>query len=194
MIAVQLAKMATDDAPAWVSSIAAIASAVFAIVLGIAGVLNARWVAKKTGENSDAALARTLEADRQARVTERRLELYADILTYVAQRRQFRDVHLALVKFDGVQHLDAYEANDVFGLAGRAEALAAEPVLQAFIESNTADQDVINQKILSELPAFKASPVPGIYDKIQAMREVANASDGELKDAIRAALRKQSAD
>jgi hypothetical protein len=158
----------------------------YVVPAGIA-VLAAFLAASRAGANSDKALDRTIRADRESRILERRIDLYADILTHVGERRQWRDGALTRVRFDGVDYLDHYEPNDVFGLEGRARALADDRVLSAFEESNQAGWAIHHHYI-----AGKVIPNPDgaveHHEKQEALRADANEKDETLRLAIRAAL------
>jgi hypothetical protein len=190
-MSLSLARAAADISPASASAVAAYISAAFAIALGVGGIINARWVAKRTGENSDKALARTLEADREGRVVEHRLRLYAEMLTFLAQRRQSRKSKLAEIKINGVQHLEQYEPTDVFRLGGNAEAHASDKVLAAFVIANDADQEVIQTQNINANLAAAGEPAPKTWADIQNLGAICNEADEAVKAAIRGELKRQ---
>jgi hypothetical protein len=153
------------------------------IIVGVLGFWNARFVAGKAG----ASVQSTIDADRRARVLERRLTLYGDILTFAARRRQNRDKVLSHIVINGVEILDAYDPLDVFALEGQSRAIADLAVLEAFSNSNDASQNVMNRWM-----AGKVAPMPGNavrdLEELERLREIANSTDELLKEAIRRAL------
>jgi len=163
-----------------------------AIVVAALGIFGTLWGIRRTGSNSDKALARTIEAEREGRILERRLELYADLLTYVAQRRQNRDVTMTLIKVNGMKALDQFAPEDIFRLVGHAQALAESSVLSAFVASNEAADATI--KSWNILQISQGDPEWAVRtEKVFAHKEAANVGDAALESAIRAALHQEVA-
>ncbi|CAN5391000.1 hypothetical protein BH11ACT5_BH11ACT5_19920 [soil metagenome] len=155
------------------------------ILLAVFGYWNASRAANRAGTNSDAALARTIEADREARVLERRLSLYADIMTFVTQRRQNRDSVLQQVRLDGVEALSQYDPNDWFSLNGRAEAFADDPVLLEFHLANDAEIAIVNAHTAMLVVPATGQEAQRQRVRIEALRTAADAADAALTEAIR---------
>jgi hypothetical protein len=164
------------------------------LVVALFGFWNTSRATKRAGENSDASLKRTITADRQARLLEKQMLLYADILTFIAQRSQHRSAVLSMGKIEGVDIPQQYESTDRFALSGRAEAIARQSVLNAWNACNKADEDTVRKQILqAKIPKVGDAGMKE-YAEIDAARVEAERQDGLLRDAIRIALHNRTDD
>lgn len=157
------------------------------LVVALLGIANARWAANKAGQNSDKALVQTIKADREARILERRFELYGDILTFVAKRRQNRNVATSAVTVEGIKQMDPYVPEDVFGIMGRTQALADKSVLDAFVEADEASMSVVRSYNWTQIAKDDPNIVKN-YERLIAHKQAADVADTNLERVIRAAL------
>lgn len=157
------------------------------LVVGILGFVNARWAANRAAQNSEKALARTIEADRAARLLERRIDLYADLLTFVAERRENRAVHMTFVKINGIEQSDPYKPDAIFALTSRAHAVADASVLAAFTVSNDAASATF--RAWNYLQIAEGDPEWGKRaEEAIALKKAADDADDAFGVAVRAAL------
>ena len=124
---------------------AAIISVSGTVIVGVAGFITTTRVAQKAGETSAENTERTLSADREARLLERQVDLYAEILAFSIHRRLHRFDELSAIRVDPLQQvaLALYKPPDWWPFLGRVEALANHEVLTAFKAAHMADQDAI---------------------------------------------------
>jgi hypothetical protein len=162
-----------------------LAGVIIAAVLNIVAVIVAALV---SGSRSSRALAQTIEADRTARVLERRLDLYGDLLTFAEQRKQHRAVAMAVIAVDGQDNLDPFDAKDVFPLAGRANALADAGVQKAWNAADEADQASVRAWNIMKWSQDDPSGTVKYHERMFAAREAANVADTALVAAVRKAL------
>jgi hypothetical protein len=161
--------------------------AVVAFIVGILSYVGAQRAVAKAGENSDRALARTIEADRQGRLLERRYDLYARILAHAGERKQNRDVTVTAIKIEGWTPLDPYNPAEIFRLQAEAQAIADSAVLAAFVASNNAAEKVVRDWNYLQI----AKGDPDYAKRFEVMfehKELADVSDLALEAAIRASL------
>jgi hypothetical protein len=159
-----------------------------AVIVGLLSVGASVWVAHRSGTS----LERTIRADREAQILEQRLPLYADILVYVAERRQHREVITSFIVVNGMTQLDPFDPKDVFEILGRAHALADGAVLKAFDAADEADMKVqrsVNYRKIAQGDPDMAKRVEQMY----AEKEAANDADAELESAVRASLHRDEA-
>lgn len=158
-----------------------------AVIVQVVGIIAARAAVKKAGANSDKALARTIEADREARILERQFDLYADLLTHVFERKAGRDVVVTAIKLNGWEPYNPYKPEEIYRLTGRARAIAETSVLEAFNASNDASGAVIRAwdllQMLQDDPEWAKR-----WKFILNKKNLADAADLTLEAAIRAAL------
>ncbi len=175
-----------DPATYWFQLVGAVVAA----IITVAGVV---YVSVRAGSS----LARTIKADREAQILERRLPLYADILVFVAKRRQHREVISAMITMDGFVSLDPFEETEIFDILGRAHALADSAVLEAFDVADEAHQMV--QRSRNFMAYVRENPSGGneLYTRTQQMfveKERANAADAALEAAVRKSLHRDEAE
>jgi hypothetical protein len=158
------------------------------LVVGALGFIGALYAANRAGANSDAALARTIAADREARMLERRLTLYGDLLTFVGKRRQHRDVTMTRIVWDGMQSLDPFEPAEVFDLSGRTRAIADAEVLAAWEAADQGDMASINAWNLNTWAQGDPHGAVERVEKAFSSKDNADAADTALEAAIRHVL------
>ena len=166
------------------------------IVVGLLGFWNARWEANRAGMNSAESLRQTIEADRTGRVLERQLDLYADIPTFVGERRQHREVGMAVMTIEGVKQLDPFDAAKIFDVLGRAHALADADVLSAFDVADNADMAAWRSWNFVQFVRGSEQPGNDIVkrtEQIFADKEAANVADAALEAAVRVSLHREPA-
>lgn len=183
-----------DNAPAYwaagAATLAAILGPLVAYLVARHGNSVSAQSLAKTLDADRSALARTIHADREGRYLERRMTLYGDVLTFVAERRQHRDVVTAVVTISGVTQLDPFNPVKIFDLQGRAHALADPEVMAAFDAADNADIEVIRSVNYTKIA--QGDPDLGKrYERMLREKEDANAADAVLESAIRTALHRE---
>jgi len=159
-----------------------------ALLVGIISVIGSLLIARRAGTSLD----RTIKADREAQILERRLPTYADILVFVAKRRQHREVITAIMTIKGETPLDPFDETEIFDILGRAHALADADVLEAFDVADEAHQVVQRfvhyQQVAQGDPDIYKRQIKMLEDKVKA-----NDADAALEAAIRKSLHRDDA-
>jgi hypothetical protein len=159
-----------------------------AVIVGIISVIGSVLVSRRAGTS----LERTIKADREAQILEHRLPLYADILVFVAKRRQHREVITAVMRIKGEIALDPFDETEIFDILGRAHALADADVVKAFDVADEAHQVVQRfvhyQQVAQGDPDMLKRQMKMLDDKVKA-----NEADAELESITRKSLHRDEA-
>lgn len=161
------------------------------LVVGALGFLGALYAANRAGSNSDKALVRTIEADREGRILERRLDLYGDLLTFAAKRKQHRDVTMTFASIDGWTALDPFKPEQVFEIGGRTRAIADAAVYAAWVAADEADMASIRSWNLIQFAKGDPNGAVERVEKSFANKEAADLADTALEAAVRKALHEE---
>ena len=111
---------------------------------------------------------RTLEAARDQRLWDKQAEIYAEVLAFVAHRKDARDRSLKIGQYTPAQHstiqriLDSYEPPSWYELQGRVLAFASDDVFTAFEKARNKDESA-SQALLLAVEAGKLARADGAH-------------------------------
>lgn len=143
-----------------------------------------------TAATSRSTTRASAKADRQARLWDKRVELYVDTITYTINRRLEREQTLSTATLEHSPWEEAragYEPPVWLALRGRIEALASDAVLEAFEAAHKAQYAVVMAVAKHDAQA----PILGRHEvrkEIDTARREAVSLDDALVAAIRAEL------
>jgi hypothetical protein len=145
------------------------------VIVGVAGFSAAIWTTRKTIQDA-----------RDARMWDKRAELYVDVLAAVhfRQTKRERDMRTFRIDDDDDRHEAAYLANytqpDFHQLEGRQMAFASHRVIEAVQASSTAH--------MYAMSARKSRLDDAAKDRAMEARKAADDADDVVVEVIRAEL------
>jgi hypothetical protein len=176
------------------------------VITSVVGSRNAREATRTTVDAGTETNRKTLEADRESRLWERRAAAYEEMLSVILQREHVRGYDLVVARIetdsDLEKFLDEVKLPSTFKAEGRLVAYASAPVLAAYgVADRSHRESVVSAVQLNTIrKADDSGPALGEVrrtpsraeeiSKSQLDQALANANhaDQALTDVIRAEL------